>query len=99
MSAEVDEGQELADIATAGNSVDDIGGAQQDPFENTDYSKLKFMGVQQDLLETSLKIGDEVTAIVRGVIKGDSHDQMKDGHIRHTLKVDVSSVQLQDGAE
>lgn len=94
--AEQDDGQDLADIATAGNKVEDIGGAQQDPFENTDYSKLKFMGVQQDVLETNLKIGDEVSAIVKGVIVGDSHDRMKDGHIRYTLKVDVSSVQLQD---
>lgn len=96
MSTEVDESQDLADIATAGNQVSDIGGAQQDPFENTDYSKLKFLGVQQDMLETELKIGDEVTAIVKGRIVGDAHDRMKDGHIRHTLKVDVSSVQLQD---
>jgi hypothetical protein len=91
---------DLADVAASGQQdVTDIGGAQQDPFENTDYSKLKFLGVQQDLLETSLKIGDEVTATVRGVIIGDSHDRMKDGHIRHTLKVDVSSVALLEDGE
>jgi hypothetical protein len=88
----------LAEVAAAGNDVADIGGAKQDPFENTDYSKLKFNGVQQDLLETSLKRGDEVTVLVKGRITGEHDDTMADGHVRHTLIVKVDSVKLADEA-
>ena len=94
---------DLADVASsAQQDVTDTEGSAvpaQARFKGTDYSKLKFNGVQQDVLETDLKRGDKVRAIVEGIVTGIHDDTMADGHVRHTLVVKVQSVALPDEPE
>ena len=55
-------------------------------------TKVKFVGVQYDSLKTEFPLGDEVEFKVRGRVVGIGDEEMKDGHIRHVVKVDVESV-------
>lgn len=91
----------LGDAAQAGLAA--IGdGAQQDAeqgaLEGMDYTKVSFVGVQFDALETDVKIGDELVFLVKGQVRSVGDDQMADGHVRHFAKVKVDSVTLHEEA-
>ena len=66
----------------------------QEPLDNTDYTKVKFLGVSMDALDEEFKIGDEAEFIVRARCKGIGEDEMADGHTREFAKMKVSSVKL-----
>jgi hypothetical protein len=64
----------------------------EQPFEGTDYTRVKFVGVRYDTLVPDLKIGDEHEFKVRGVVVGTGDERKADGTIGHTVKLEVSSV-------
>lgn len=66
--------------------------ADQQQLDGTDYTRVKFVGVKYDTLLPDLKIGDELEFTVRGRIKGTGEEEMKDGHLGKTVKLEVSSV-------
>ncbi len=82
----------LADLAGA-----DYQGTQ-DALEDTDYLKVKFVGMAFDSLDKDIKIGDERTFLVRARCVGTAEEASKrDGTaIRHIAKMDVQSVVLKD---
>lgn len=81
--------------AQALDSMGDEMGAQQ-VLDGTDYAKVKFVGMSYDSLETEFKIGDEATFLVRARCVGSGDEEMRDGHIRHVVKMDVRSVIVQE---
>ena len=86
----------LGDAAMAAlTEMTETAGAAQTEFENMDYAKVKFVGMSFDSLETNIVIGDEHTFLVRARCVGTGDEALKDGHIRHVVKMDVSSVLLQ----
>lgn len=87
----------LADAAqSALGNVAEEDGAAQGELEGMDYTKVKFVGVQYDDLESDVKIGDEMEFLVKGQVVGVGDEKMSDGHVRHFAKVKVSSVVLRD---
>lgn len=87
----------LGDAAkTALSGMTDQTGATQDEFEGMDFAKVKFIGMSFDSLEKDIAIGDEHTFLVRARCTGSGDEEMKDGHIRHIVKMDVKSVILQE---
>jgi hypothetical protein len=92
-----DDDNDLADVADSGLSdiPDHEGGPQQPSLEGTDYTKVKFVGVNYDSPETEpLKLGDEMTFKFRGRVVALGDELMKDSHQRHVAKIDVNSVVL-----
>ena len=91
--------QEPASLADAAQqAMADVleGGATQDVLDDTDYTKVKFVGMSFDSLDKDVKIGDEKTFIVRARCIGTADEASKrDGSIRHVVKMDVQSVVLQ----
>lgn len=87
---------DLAQVATSSQQdvTDEAGSAApaQGRFAGTDYSKILFQGVSYDTLDKGFKIGDEVKFIVTGRVKAVGDVEMADQHIRHEVKVKVSSV-------
>lgn len=70
-------------------------GGTQDVLEDTDYTKVKFVGMSFDSLERNIKIGDEKEFIVRARCIGTAEEASKrDGSIRNVVKMDVQSVLL-----
>lgn len=98
MAAQSDPAQvNLGDAATAGLGVfTDGSGATQEEFDGMDYSKVRFVGLSFDSLDQDIKIGDEHTFTVRARCVGAGDEEMKDGHVRHVVKMDVKSVILQE---
>lgn len=87
----------LADTASAAlASVGDEDGASQAELEGMDYTKVRFVGVQFDSLETKPQIGDQMQFMVKGRVTGTGDEQMADGLVRHFAKVKVSSVVLDE---
>lgn len=89
----------LGDAAQAGLAAIGDGASQeagQGVLEGMDYTKVQFVGVQFDSLETPVKIGDEMVFLVKGRVKAVGDEQMNDGHVRHVAKVKVDSVALHD---
>ena len=83
----------LADAASSSlSAVADMDGAAQAELEGTDYTKVRFVGVQYDALETTPSIGTEMEFVVKGRVVGHGEEQMSDGHLRKYAKVKVSSV-------
>lgn len=81
----------LNDLAADGYS------ATQDVLEETDYLKVRFVGMSFDSLDKNIKIGDEMTFTVRARCVGTAEEASKvDGQIRHIAKMDVQSVTLKD---
>ena len=95
----VDEDREPVQLGEAAKvaltSLGDDHGAQGE-LDGMDYTKVKFVGVQFDALETDVKIGDLLTFTVKGRVVGVGDEAMRDGHIRHYAKVSVDSVLLAD---
>lgn len=71
-------------------------GGTQDVLEDTDYSKVKFVGMSFDSLDKDIKIGDEHTFTVRARCVGtaDEATQAGSGPVRHQVKMKVQSVVL-----
>ena len=67
-------------------------GAAQAMLEGTEYTKVKFVGMSFDTLSTDVKIGDEMTFIVKGRVKGVADEEDAKGNVNHVAKVKVSSV-------
>lgn len=87
----------LAEAATSALSdVADQDGAATDVLDGMDYTKVKFLGMSYDSLETTPDIGTEMEFVVRGRVKGWGEDERKDGHRVKFVKVDVSSVVLRE---
>lgn len=79
----------LADAAASALSGDNV----QEEFEETEATKVKFVGMQYDAFEENIKIGDEVTFTVRARCSGVGDEYMQSsGNIRHYVKMDVQSV-------
>lgn len=88
----------LADAAAS--AMDDIAaqdGAAQQTLEGTEFTKIKFVGMSLDTLDTDVKIGDEITVIVKGRVKGVADEEDAKGNVNHVAKVKVSSVVPQEG--
>lgn len=84
----------LAEAAASALSGDDV----QGEFEETESTKVKFVGMQYDAFEESIKIGDEVTFTVRARCSGVGDEYMaSSGNIRHYVKMDVQSVVPEKG--
>lgn len=67
----------------------------QDVLADTDFLKVRFVGMSFDSLDKSVKIGDEMTFLVRARCIGTAEEASKqDGSIRHIAKMDVQSVTL-----
>ena len=62
------------------------------PFEGTDYTRVKFVGTRYDTLVQDLKIGQELEFKVRGRVVGVGDEEMKDGHVGHQVKLKVDGV-------
>lgn len=97
-----DEGDPDAGLVSLGDAaksalatIGDDHGAQGE-LDGMDYTKVRFVGVQFDALETEVKMNDEMTFQVRGRVVGIGDEVMADGHIRHYAKVKVESVTLND---
>lgn len=87
----------LADVADAGlQSVPEPEGPSQGVFENTDYTKVTFVGANYQSLEYSPRIGEEVEFIVKGRVKAVGDEKMASGFIRHMGKVEVTSILMRD---
>lgn len=69
-----------------------------DPLPGTDYTKVRFVGVQFDALETKLTVGQEGTYLVHGRVKSVGEEEMADGHKRRFAKIKVDSVIEHDDA-
>lgn len=79
----------LADAAAA--AFGDKG--EQGEFDETESTKVKFVGMQYDAFEENIKIGDEMVFVVRARCTGVGDEYMKaSGNIRHVVKMDVLSV-------
>lgn len=87
---------DLGEVATAAQqTVTETDGAAtpaQNRFQGMDYSKVTFVGVQYDTLAKDFEIGQDVQFLVTGRVKAIGDEAMNDGHIRHGVKVKVSSV-------
>lgn len=79
----------LADAAASALSGENV----QEEFDETEATKVKFIGMQYDAFEESIRIGDEMTFTVRARCTGVGDEYMKSsGGIRHYVKMDVQSV-------
>lgn len=89
----------LADTAAAAmEDIEEMDGAAQQTLEGTEYTKIKFVGMSFDTLDTSVKIGDEMSFVVSGRVKGVADEEDAKGNVNHVAKVKVSSVVPKDGA-
>lgn len=69
----------------------------QEVLDDTDYTKVKFVGMSFDSLSDDIKIGQELEFRVRARCMGVGDEARKsDGGIRHIVKMDVLSVQKLD---
>ena len=97
---EIDESREPVSLADAASSalggIADEDGAAQPELEGMDYTKVRFVGVSYDALETAPEMGTEMEFVVRGRVTGHGEEEMADGHIRKFAKVKVSSVVLRE---
>lgn len=84
----------LADAALAGLPP---GEATQDQFDETNFAKVKFVGMSFDTLDHDMKIGDEAHFLVRARCVGTGDEEMNDGHVRTVAKMRVLSVVLREG--
>lgn len=83
--------------AVADNDEDENwDGPEQHQFDEADYTKIKFVGVEYNSLTMEPKIGDEVTFMVRGRISEVGDRALKDGHVQHFAKCDVKGVTRPD---
>lgn len=97
MATKKNEGQSLADVADAGlSAVPEPEGPDQGAFENTDYTKVTFVGTNYQTLDYTPKIGDEVEFIVKGRIVEVGDRALKSGFTQHFGKCDVASVTKRD---
>lgn len=78
--------------AIAGEAL--AGTETQEVLDDTDFTKVKFVGMSFDSLEDDIKIGTEMEFRVRARCVGVADEARKsDGGIRHVVKMDVQSVQ------
>lgn len=90
----------LGDAAAA--AIGTLGDPSQEPLDGTEFAKVKFVGMAFDSLRAEdardeVKIGDELTFIVRARCVGTGDEANKrDGSIRHIVKMDVQSVIKKD---
>lgn len=97
---EIEAGHEPVSLgAAAQEALGNLGGSEyagtQEVLEDTDYLKVKFVGMSFDSLDKGIKIGDEQTFTVRARCIGTAEEASKvDGQIRHIAKMDVQSVIL-----
>lgn len=75
--------------------VTESGKSIQEPLDGTEYLKVKFVGMAFDSLDKDIKIGDEMSFLVRARCTGTAIEASKtDGSLRHIAKMDVQSVVL-----
>lgn len=92
--------QNLGEAAQAGlGGLEEFAPDAEPILEGTDYTKVKFVGVQYDALDEKLALGDEVACMVRGRVVSVGDKVMNDGHVRHEVSVKVSSVVLDGEVE
>lgn len=100
-AVEVDESREPVSLGDAAQSalgeIAEQDGAARETLEGTDYTKIKFVGMSFDTLDTDVKIGDEMEFVVRGRVKGVADEEDAKGNVNHVAKVKVSSVQPTKG--
>jgi hypothetical protein len=65
---------------------------EQDALPGTTPTRVKFLGTKYDTLMGDFKIDDEHEFTVRGVVKAVGDEKVKDGHIGHVVKIEVTSV-------
>jgi hypothetical protein len=65
---------------------------QSESLPGTDHTKFRFVGVKYESLSKDFKLGDSHEFTVRGRIVGVGDEEMKDGHIGHVVKLEVTSV-------
>lgn len=83
----------LGDAAAAGlDHIDGEAAEGQGEFEETQATKVKFVGMAYDAFEESIQIGDEMVFIVKARCVGVGDEAMKTGGRRHLVKMDVQSV-------
>lgn len=93
MAKDDNEPVSLADAAqSALAGVEDEDGAARETLDGTDYTKIKFVGMSFDTLDTEIKIGDEMQFVVKGRVKGVADEEDAKGNVNHVAKVKVSSV-------
>lgn len=68
----------------------------QEQFDGMDFTKVRFVGMAYDSLDHDFKIGDEATFTVRARCTGVGDEAMRDGHVRHIVKMDVLGVAMPD---
>lgn len=68
-----------------------------EPLPGTDYTKVRFVGVQFDALEGKMKVGQEGTFLVHGRVKSAGDEELADGSRRKFAKIKVDSVVKHDG--
>lgn len=89
---QVEEPTRLAEAAQAA-----LSGDEDDPFEGMENTtKVKFVGMAMDSLEDDMRIGTEYAFIVRARCVGVGDEAMTDGHVRHTAKMKVESVVMDE---
>lgn len=81
---------DLGDIAGEALS----GAETQEVLDDTDFTKVRFVGMSFDSLDQGIQIGDELVLRVRARCIGVGQEARKaDGAIRNLAKMDVQSVQ------
>jgi hypothetical protein len=65
---------------------------QSENLPGVEATKLKFLGVKYQTLAQDFKIGDVHQFTVTGRVKGTGDEEVKDGHIGHVVKLEVTSV-------
>lgn len=89
----VDEDREPVSLAEAASTALGDGEVTQDGFEETESTKVKFVGMQYDAFEENIQIGDEIVFTVRARCTGVGDEYMQtSGNIRHYVKMEVQSV-------
>lgn len=87
---------QLGDAAKA--ALADVADGTQSVLEETNFTKVKFVGMSFDSLDAGINIGDEMTFLVRARCIGTADEASKrDGAIRHVVKMDVQSVVKHEG--
>jgi len=68
----------------------------QEMLDGTDMVKIKFVGMSTDVVEDTMKIGDEEFFLVRARCVGVGSEEMADGHVRQFRKMRVESVKIKE---
>jgi hypothetical protein len=71
---------------------------QQEPIEGLEACRVKFVDVALDAIDDPPGIDDEMTFAVTAVCVARTRERMKDGELRNTAKMRVTSLEATSGA-